>query len=389
MTATARQPGDPTEAPRPKPKKQEQEPASRRRHRGRARCAADAAADLDARPRSREHVRPARRPRPRRRRPRPARAAVVEGAEGSPEDRGLPREGHPHGGRHALAPRPLRWRGAHQERGEGEPRHAPRVHDVVARGVEPAQQAADRGGAGSRPSASRPRQRRRSTSAATRSRRSPTTTDDYEGDPLRDNPTSQSRPTRCRGVARRRGAAASTRCRRWRRRMMIRAMRMLFTPPDPSRRVVHGGAHPARRPRLVRRAHARPHRRPPLPLRPRARRAPLRRPRAPVDHAARVGRGQGADSLKSYLATLDLVAALDGVKLGLPAHGHPFDDVPGRVEAIKEHHQERMELIAEASPSARARDGAGPLARDLPEEALGRDGRERDVRPPRAHGARR
>jgi hypothetical protein len=33
----------------------------------------------------------------------------------------------------------------------------------------------------------------------------------------------------------------------------------------------------------------------------------------------------------------------------LPAHGHPFDDVPGRVEAIKEHHAERMELLREAS----------------------------------------
>jgi hypothetical protein len=37
------------------------------------------------------------------------------------------------------------------------------------------------------------------------------------------------------------------------------------------------------------------------------------------------------------------------VKLGLPAHGHPFDDVPGRVKAIKEHHEERMELLCTAS----------------------------------------
>jgi glyoxylase-like metal-dependent hydrolase (beta-lactamase superfamily II) len=58
-----------------------------------------------------------------------------------------------------------------------------------------------------------------------------------------------------------------------------------------------------------------------------------------------------ADSLKSYLATLDLVAQLDGVELGLPAHGHPFADVPGRVEAIKEHHAERMELLRRASLS--------------------------------------
>ena len=96
-----------------------------------------------------------------------------------------------------------------------------------------------------------------------------------------------------------------------------------------------------------------------------------------------------ADSLKSYLATLDLVAQLDGVKLGLPAHGHPFADVPGRVDAIKEHHDERMELLRQASLGARARDGAAALARGVPEAALGRDGRERDVRPPRAHGARR
>jgi hypothetical protein len=55
-----------------------------------------------------------------------------------------------------------------------------------------------------------------------------------------------------------------------------------------------------------------------------------------------------ADSLKSYLATLDLVARLDGVKLGLPAHGNPFTDVPGRVKAIQEHHVERMEMLRAA-----------------------------------------
>jgi hypothetical protein len=32
----------------------------------------------------------------------------------------------------------------------------------------------------------------------------------------------------------------------------------------------------------------------------------------------------------------------------LPAHGHPFADVAGRVEAIKEHHAERMELLRQA-----------------------------------------
>ncbi len=61
------------------------------------------------------------------------------------------------------------------------------------------------------------------------------------------------------------------------------------------------------------------------------------------------GVGNGADALKSYIQTLDLVAALDGVSLGLPAHGHPFDDVPGRVDAIKRHHEERMQMLLDAS----------------------------------------
>jgi hypothetical protein len=43
------------------------------------------------------------------------------------------------------------------------------------------------------------------------------------------------------------------------------------------------------------------------------------------------------------------VAALPGVRLGLPAHGHPFDDVPGRVDAIKRHHEERMQLLLQVS----------------------------------------
>ena len=77
------------------------------------------------------------------------------------------------------------------------------------------------------------------------------------------------------------------------------------------------------------------------------------------------GVGQGADALHSYLATLDLVAALDGVKLGLPAHGHPFDDVPGRVDAIKEHHDERMEKLARGVARDRARDACSELSHEI------------------------
>jgi glyoxylase-like metal-dependent hydrolase (beta-lactamase superfamily II) len=133
-----------------------------------------------------------------------------------------------------------------------------------------------------------------------------------------------------------------------RRRLMIRAWRVLFSPPNPTQRVHHGD-----RITLAKRDWFAIH-----------------TPGHTVDHLClfdpetgtllsgdhvlptitpHVSGVRKADSLKSYLATLDLVAQLEGVKKGLPAHGHPFDDVPGRVKAIKEHHQERMELLASAS----------------------------------------
>jgi glyoxylase-like metal-dependent hydrolase (beta-lactamase superfamily II) len=134
-----------------------------------------------------------------------------------------------------------------------------------------------------------------------------------------------------------------------RRRLMIRALRMLFSPPDPSRRVVHGE---------------------PVMLAGREWTA-LHTPGHTLDHLCLYdadhgillsgdhvlpsitphvsGVGNGADALKSYIATLDLVADLPGVRLGLPAHGHPFDDVPGRVDAIKRHHEERMHLLQSVS----------------------------------------
>jgi glyoxylase-like metal-dependent hydrolase (beta-lactamase superfamily II) len=129
---------------------------------------------------------------------------------------------------------------------------------------------------------------------------------------------------------------------------MFRAMRLLFSPPTPTKRVHHGDRMPfANRDWFV-----------------------IHTPGHTVDHLCLFDPENGAllcgdhvlptitphvsgvrkaDSLRSYLATLDLVARLEGVQLGLPAHGHPFQDVPGRVEAIKEHHHERMELLRSAS----------------------------------------
>lgn len=60
------------------------------------------------------------------------------------------------------------------------------------------------------------------------------------------------------------------------------------------------------------------------------------------------GMAEGFDTLDAYLATLDHVAKLPDVGVGLPAHGHPFDDVPGRVADITAHHVERMEKLAAA-----------------------------------------
>jgi len=132
------------------------------------------------------------------------------------------------------------------------------------------------------------------------------------------------------------------------RRVLIRALRMLFAPPEPTERV-HHGEH--------------------LHLAGREWRA-LHTPGHTVDHLClfdpetgtllagdhvlptitpHVSGVRKSDSLRSYLATLDLVAQLPDVQLGLPAHGHPFADVPGRVDAIKRHHAERMEMLRDAS----------------------------------------
>ena len=133
-----------------------------------------------------------------------------------------------------------------------------------------------------------------------------------------------------------------------RRRLQFRLMRLLFTSPDPTRRVHHGERlHLADREWLT-----------------------VHTPGHTVDHVClfdpeagallcgdhvlptitpHVSGVEKADSLKSYLATLDLVAGIEGVQIALPAHGHPFTDLPGRVAAIKEHHAERMDLLRRAS----------------------------------------
>jgi glyoxylase-like metal-dependent hydrolase (beta-lactamase superfamily II) len=64
------------------------------------------------------------------------------------------------------------------------------------------------------------------------------------------------------------------------------------------------------------------------------------------------GLAAGADPLANFLASLDKVRELKGVRLALPAHGHPFTDLAGRVDAIRRHHRDRLDAIHRATAEA-------------------------------------
>ena len=55
------------------------------------------------------------------------------------------------------------------------------------------------------------------------------------------------------------------------------------------------------------------------------------------------------DPLAQFLASLERVGALTGVRLVLPAHGHPFTDLAGRAATIQQHHEDRLERLRKAS----------------------------------------
>ncbi|MDZ7674494.1 MAG: MBL fold metallo-hydrolase [Acidimicrobiales bacterium] len=57
----------------------------------------------------------------------------------------------------------------------------------------------------------------------------------------------------------------------------------------------------------------------------------------------------GEDPLAQFFASLDRIASLDHLSLALPAHGLEFSDVAGRCEAIKTHHDERLQKLRDAS----------------------------------------
>jgi glyoxylase-like metal-dependent hydrolase (beta-lactamase superfamily II) len=57
------------------------------------------------------------------------------------------------------------------------------------------------------------------------------------------------------------------------------------------------------------------------------------------------GISSSPDPLSSFFYSLDRVAEIGGVRQVLPAHGHPFADLPARTQAIKRHHHERLEKV--------------------------------------------
>jgi glyoxylase-like metal-dependent hydrolase (beta-lactamase superfamily II) len=56
-----------------------------------------------------------------------------------------------------------------------------------------------------------------------------------------------------------------------------------------------------------------------------------------------------ADPLADYFASLERMSALEDVTVALPAHGHPFHDVAGRVTEIERHHDERLDRLRAVS----------------------------------------
>ena len=57
------------------------------------------------------------------------------------------------------------------------------------------------------------------------------------------------------------------------------------------------------------------------------------------------GLSEGLDPLNSFFYSLDRIGEIRGVRRVLPAHGHPFEDLAGRAEEIKQHHVERLDEV--------------------------------------------
>ena len=103
------------------------------------------------------------------------------------------------------------------------------------------------------------------------------------------------------------------------------------------------------------------------------------------------GLNPNGDPLLAFFESLDKVAAYGPTcPIVLPAHGHPFDDLAGRAKAIQAHHAERLDRLRQAAEElGRPATGARAVGAPVLAAGAGADGRQRDVRPPRAPPPRR
>jgi hypothetical protein len=61
------------------------------------------------------------------------------------------------------------------------------------------------------------------------------------------------------------------------------------------------------------------------------------------------GLGSGKDPLLMFEESLEKVGGMQGIKIVLPAHGHPFTDLKGRTDVIRAHHVERLLRLRDVS----------------------------------------
>ncbi|HEX4867247.1 MAG TPA: MBL fold metallo-hydrolase [Acidimicrobiales bacterium] len=66
-------------------------------------------------------------------------------------------------------------------------------------------------------------------------------------------------------------------------------------------------------------------------------------------HISGLARPAGGDALSAFFESLEKVGRLKGVRQVLPAHGHPFADLSGRAEAIRYHHEDRLQVLRDAT----------------------------------------
>ncbi len=61
------------------------------------------------------------------------------------------------------------------------------------------------------------------------------------------------------------------------------------------------------------------------------------------------GAQESEDPLTEFFKSLEKMADYSDVKIALPAHGHPFEDLPGRAQEIIEHHEQRLDVIRKSA----------------------------------------